>query len=157
VQLVIVDLLSAWYNHAMSERKYVQRGYQDRGDERAKERRGPEGPSSRPPGPRGRGLGKPSVDVCRCAVCGARQDASDLAPGSKCSKCGTDLHTCTHCVHFDASAAFECRQPVTARVANKARENDCRLFEARSTQETSGDRAAPSDPKAAFDALFKNL
>jgi hypothetical protein len=141
----------------MSERKYVQRGYQDRGDDGSKERPGPRGPSERPPGPRGRGLGKPSVDVCRCAVCGYKQDAAEIASGSKCSQCGADLHTCTHCVHFDAAAAFECRRPVAARVANKARANDCALFAARSTQETSGDRAEPTDGKAAFDALFKGI
>lgn len=89
-------------------------------------------------------------------MCGFKQDVSELARGSKCSKCGADLHTCTHCIHFDPSAAFECRQPIAARVGNKAKDNDCQLFEARSTQETAGG-ATPSDPKAAFDALFKNL
>ncbi len=134
----------------------MQRGYQDSGGERERGRRGPGGPVPRPAGPRGRGLGRPTTEVCRCAVCGSEQDVSTLEPGSRCSKCNADLHTCTHCAHFDSSATFECRQPITARIASKAKANDCELFAPRATKETAGGEMS-SDPKAAFDALFKGL
>ncbi len=138
----------------MSDRKYRQRGYQDSGGERRE--RGPRPPrGERPPGPRGRGFGKPTATVFRCAVCGEKQLAStEIDLSSTCWKCGTDLHTCTHCRHFDTSAPRECRQPVKEHVSSKAKRNACELFEIRETKEV-GQSEAPSDAKAAFDALFK--
>ena len=138
----------------MSDRKYRQRGYQDSGGERRE--RAPRRPrDERPPGPRGRGLGKPASTVFRCAVCGEKQLASaEVERESTCWKCGTDLHTCTHCRHFDTSAPRECRQPVEEHVSAKAKRNACELFAARETQEL-GRSESPSDAKAAFDALFK--
>ncbi len=106
-------------------------------------------------GPRGRGLGKPTGTAFKCAVCGAKQLSSEVEPAAQCTKCGADLHTCSHCVHFDSSAVHECRQRITVRVVAKARRNDCELFEPRTTQEIGSDGGgAPSDPRAAFNALF---
>jgi len=138
----------------MSDRKYRQRGYQDADSgERPARRPGPAG--ARSPGPRGRGLGKPTATAFRCAVCGARQPASELGFDAECDSCGADLHSCTHCRHFDTSAPAECRQPVAERIANKAKRNRCELFEPRTTQELAGDGDRPEDARAAFDALFK--
>ena len=110
-------------------------------------------------GPRGRGLGKPTATVFRCAVCGEKQ-REDLAVSldSSCWKCGADLHTCTHCRHFDTSARGECRQGAQPYVAAKAKRNACESFAAKATQEFAEDHGGldtPSDAKAAFDALFK--
>ncbi len=109
-------------------------------------------------GPRGRGLGKPTVTVFRCAVCGEKQrDDLQIALDSTCWKCNADLHSCTHCRHFDTSAPGECRQSVPEYVASKAKRNTCGTFEPKAAQEV--DEAAnfdsPSDAKSAFDALFK--
>ena len=71
-----------------------------------------------------------------------------------CSACGADLHSCTNCRYFDSSAPLECRKEPPARVAGKAKNNDCQLFEAKVTQEFGSDSGRPADPKAAFDALF---
>jgi len=136
----------------------------DGGDPR--ERR-PAGPAPERTGPRGRGLGKPTGTVFRCAVCGQRQSSAQLGLESVCEKCGTDLHSCTHCAHFDSSAPNECRRPVTERVAGKAKRNRCALFEPKAAQELSAQGSQggsqgsssgrPSDARAAFDALFKKL
>ena len=140
----------------MSDRKYRQRGYQDQPDDRSRERRAGPGPRPPgPPGPRGRGLGKPTASVFRCAVCGHRQTPG-MKPEAKCEGCGTDLHTCTHCAHFDPSATHECRQPIVEPIRGKARRNDCDLFAPKVAQEIAQD-SGPKDPRAAFDALFKNL
>ncbi len=139
----------------MSERKYRQRGYQDDDRPAPRERRPPRGPRERDPGPRGRGLGKPTATVFRCAVCGERQSAV-IELDSTCRKCGTDLHTCTHCAYFDTSAPNECRQPVKEYVASKAKRNRCELFEAKAAKETAREASAPSSARDAFDALFKN-
>ncbi len=137
----------------MSERKYGQRGYMD--DDRDRPRgRSQSGPPPRREGPRGRGLGKPTASVCRCAVCGESQTVSELTADSTCGKCGTDLYTCTHCAHFDTSASGECRRGAPY-VAAKAKRNRCELFEPKMAQEFASDSGTPKDAKAAFDALFK--
>ncbi len=147
----------------MSDRKYGHRGYMDSDDGRGRDRdRGGQGPKSprgeRPPGPRGRGLGKPTATVFRCAVCGEKQLAgTQIDLDSQCWKCNADLHTCTHCKHFDSSAPGQCRERPTQLISAKAKRNTCELFQARSTQEFAADAGAdtPSDARAAFDALFK--
>ena len=137
----------------MAGRKYRQSGYQD---DEPRERGGRPGPGQPKEGPRGRGLGKPTATVCRCAVCGAEQEGA-IAVASECRGCGADLHTCTHCVHFDASAPLQCRQPIAERVAAKAARNRCQRFEVRVTAERAADSDTATSGKAAFDALFKGL
>ena len=152
------------YKCRMPDRKYRHRGYQD--EERREERRPPDqsGPRERPEGPRGRGLGAPTVTVSRCRMCGTRQQISGPVPGdATCANCGNDLHTCSNCAYFDTSRPNECRKPVLQRVTNKTKRNTCELFAPSTVQEFASDRPAVSapdgsvadSPRAAFDALFK--
>jgi hypothetical protein len=139
--------------------KYRQRGYQDRsGDEerpRPKTPRGSAESRDQPLRPGGRGLGKPTTTVFRCAVCGQEQ-SDTIAFGSICAKCSADLHTCTHCAHFDTSAAGECRKSAPKYIASKAKRNDCELYEPKAAQEFAKDSApAKTAQQSAFDALFK--
>lgn len=150
------------------DRKYRQRGYQDTGGSRPAGSRGPQAPRPKPEGPRGRGLGAPTETVFRCAACGAKRlvaaeagHPDALAPDATCARCGADLHTCSNCVHFDTGSHWECRRhgELPARIAKKSTRNDCQLFVPKTAQEFGADRdrpAAPNDPRAAFDALFKN-
>lgn len=135
-----------------------------------KREKGP-GDGPRPPrdprdAPRGRGLGSPTVSAFRCARCGELSSVGlAAAPDARCARCGSDLHTCTHCSHFDPAAAFQCRQPIRERVAKKDMANRCDLFDPRVAQEFEGQRQSAGsdssatggakDPRAAFDALFK--
>lgn len=139
----------------MSDRKYKQRGYQeDAGG--GEGRRGSRPPRERREGPRGRGLGAPTATVFRCAVCGAKQEAPGAgAAAATCVQCGTDLHTCTHCAHFDTSQPNECREPVPVRIKAKSKRNECELFAPKAAQEFEAGHESASDAKAAFDALFK--
>lgn len=138
----------------MSDRKYRQSGYQDSSSP-SSQKRGPRPPRDPSEGPRGRGFGKPTGTVFRCAVCGAKQVAGNVEVHSTCSKCNTDLHTCTHCTHFDSSLPNECRRPDITYVSSKARGNQCPEFFPKATQEVAKDEPTkPADPKAAFDALF---
>ncbi len=41
------------------------------------------------------------------------------------------------------------------RIAAKAKNNECELFEPKVVVESRPDSGRPADPKAAFDALFK--
>lgn len=146
----------------MSDRKYQQRGYQQR-DERdggARGSGGRPGPPGAPPerkeGPRGRGLGAPTATSFRCAVCGRKQEPPGIgALAATCVQCGTDLHTCTHCAFFDTSAPHECRKPVAVKIAKKAKRNECELFEAKTAVEFKADSDTPASAKSAWDALFK--
>lgn len=142
----------------MSDKKYRQSGYDDdRGDARGSKTasRGGARPDSRE-GPRGRGLGKPTKTVSRCSRCGSTT-GPEPAPEDSCKSCGSDLHTCTNCRHFDSSAPNECRQPVETRIAAKAKENECGFFATKQVQEFASD-ATPGgskmDAKSAFDDLF---
>lgn len=138
----------------MSDRKYGQRGYQD-SDRREREKPRPSAPRDPSAGPRGRGFGRPTATVFRCAVCGHPQSAAEIGVESQCQKCRADLHTCTHCTFFDTSVPKECRHPEAEYVASKAKRNLCEYFKPRLAQELEGDRETPSNPRAAFDALFK--
>ena len=156
------------------ERKYRQRGYEDREAREKKRER-----SDRPPGeprPKQQDLLGPrtprmvgTVMRARCSNCGAV-----LAPGfdtaGKCPKCQAELHSCKQCVHFDTGKQFECTQPIPERIAKKDAKNDCKFFEFRMTVEkdtspvtyaskvpaaetTSPSR--PNDARKAFEDLFK--
>jgi hypothetical protein len=149
----------------MSDRKYRQRGYRD--DDRRDERRrsGPKGPRPEREGPRGRGLGAPTINVFRCAACGGKVEIlGELAVDAKCPHCEADLHTCTNCTHFDPSAAWECRenQRIPEKVTKKSKRNECPVFQPKVAKEFGGDSGdgetmSVGDAKKAFDALFGDL
>jgi hypothetical protein len=146
----------------MSDRKYKQRGYRAGDAESRAPRPRDERPRPSPPPadrgerPRGRGLGAPTEDVFRCARCGALATiAAAAATTARCASCGTDLHTCTHCSHFDTGAPFECRLELAARVSPKDRANRCALFAPRLSREFAREKPKDDDPRSAFDALFK--
>ncbi len=145
-------------------KKYRQPGYGDgseRSERRQKERK-PRSPSSRegPRSPRMTGFHK----VVRCAMCGASLPTSfdEVTYTSKCLKCEADLHTCKNCVHFDPTARFECTEPIPERVPKKDMGNMCDFFETRtavekvvSSQRTTSTESSPTDPREAFERLFK--
>lgn len=141
-------------------RKYRQRGYQDddRSGGKGRRKKGKGKPRERREGPRGRGMGTPTRTVFRCAACGFRipMTNDNVPEEATCPKCETDLHTCTHCRHFDTSAAFECRKEIPRRISKKSTRNQCTLFEIRLAQEfeSDSDRMTPDEARAAFDKLF---
>jgi hypothetical protein len=137
----------------MSSRKYNQPGYQS-SDGRESASRRPVGQRAPEEGPRGRGFGKPTATVFRCAVCGTQQALGEIPGEEPCTHCGTDLHTCTHCTFFDTSVHRECRKEGTEMVTSKAKRNACTAFAPRVTQENSRESERTPDAKSAFDALF---
>ena len=154
------------------DRKYRQRGYQDSNREsngfRKADRPKPNGP--RPPidvtGPRLPRLLQ-NVVAARCFNCSTAL-SGDVDWKGKCPKCGTDLHCCKQCAHFEPSTRFQCLKPIPARIPIKDRSNECELFKPRVTvardvapsgQPAAGPSAPaprnPSDARTAFDNLFK--
>lgn len=104
------------------------------------------------------------MEVYRCSSCGtALQPGTVVASDSRCASCSAALHCCRNCTFFDTSARYECTQPITEPISGKASANACGLFQMRAVLDATGRRAAggaggvggPSDPRKAFDALFK--
>lgn len=138
----------------MSDRKYRQRGYQD--DKRDREQTSgtiPSTPREKPEGPKTPNL-MAFRNVVRCARCG-NVIAAVIETGSRCGRCGADLHACAQCAFFDTGSRFECTQPIPARVAPKDARNGCTSFDARMTVERETHSTAPSNARSAFDDLFK--
>jgi hypothetical protein len=106
--------------------------------------------------PRGRGLGKPTAVVFKCAVCGTELHDLLIEFDTPCPSCGKPLRCCTNCTFFDTSARLECRKPITERVESKAKANRCTFFQPKQVRDLKVKaESSPKDPRAAFDALFK--
>ncbi|HLY19989.1 MAG TPA: hypothetical protein VKR61_22330 [Bryobacteraceae bacterium] len=157
-----------------SDRKYRQPGYMDSDRPDFKERRGEDGrprvPGPKPPlditGPRLPRLVQ-AVTAARCFNC-STQLTNGVDWSGVCPKCGTALHCCKQCSHFESSTRFQCLKPIPVRIPVKDKANDCTLFLPRVTVARDGSAAAPppavprvetpTSPDAArsaFDKLFK--
>ena len=132
----------------MEDRRYSQRGYR----EHEKERQGTPKEPSRPDAP----ATPQTPTASRCTDCGTPLPPLTDLPG-QCPKCGSALHSCRQCAHFDPGKHFECTQPVPERISDKGARNACSYFSLRVTveRETSRGSARPEDPRRAFDNLFK--
>ena len=140
----------------MSDRKYRQRGYMDNDREREPRPKQQPKPQSKPTdreGPRSPRMMAFGQKV-KCAACGAVIQAN-ISFEATCPKCNADLHTCRQCTFFDPASRFECRKPITARIANKGARNNCELFAARTVVERETSSGKPTDAKQAFANLFK--
>ena len=142
----------------MSDRKYRQRGYQDRSQEKEKQPGSAPGPARQDNTFGPRPMQMPARrQVSRCSQCGALlQSVSE--PVGKCPKCGCELHSCKQCTYFDPACRFECSQPIPERIAKKDARNDCTFYSmsVRVEKETSTPvQARPMDARQAFENLFK--
>jgi hypothetical protein len=158
------------------DRKYKQKGYEDRDrdgrDSRDKRRER----SERPPEPRPKqdmlGPRTPrmvgTVTRARCSSCGAVL-MPGFDPNAECPRCHTALHSCKQCVHFDSGKQFECTEPIPQRIAKKDAKNSCTFFQFRTTVEKDtspvtyastapvamASPSRPNDARKAFEDLFK--
>ena len=163
------------------DRKYRQRGYNDsdrprseNGSFNREDRPRPQGP--RPPiditGPRLPRMVQ-AVTASRCYNCSTLLGAGTDFKG-QCPKCGTALHCCKQCAHFEPSTRFQCLKPIVVRISSKDQANECELFNPRvtvardvahsaspvpSTGNGSGasmpEPRNATDARAAFDSLFR--
>ncbi len=145
----------------MSDRKYRHSGYQDDDRDRRPQQRprgGQQHPSRVEGAPRGRGIGSPGAAVFKCSNCGKIiPDVTTFDVDRNCSSCGKPLRTCTNCSFFNPASRFECTKTLDARVENKAKANECRLFHPKTVRDLAVQEApnTSNDPRSAFDALFK--
>jgi hypothetical protein len=130
----------------------------------------PEMPRERLEGaPRGRSAGGPGPAVFKCMRCGEVQRVPEgVDPEAVCSKCSSDLHTCSNCKNFDTMVRWECRESmnIPARVAPKDVRNHCGLFTPKIIRDLSADKPSggggsgprinsADDARKAFENLFK--
>ena len=152
----------------MSDRKYRHRGYQDgggygSGSSSSGDRQRPTTPyepkKERLEGaPRGRTAGGFGPEVFKCNRCGqVRHGLDDVATDEVCA-CGTDLHSCINCKHFDTMTQWECRATIAARVSPKDKRNVCAEFAPKIVRDLAADKvqrpASNDDARKAFEALF---
>jgi predicted RNA-binding Zn-ribbon protein involved in translation (DUF1610 family) len=152
------------------ERKYGQRGYQESGRDDRDRSRPPQQAPRKPLTPEEkaqlRGLKhavqREANEVLRCPDCGRNIPAfGAVGFETACPHCNAPLHTCRACRNFDSAARWECRAPLTERVAEKGKPNTCELYEARLVLDATGKRTGPgsgpsgNDPKSQFENLFK--
>ena len=151
----------------LSDRKYRQSGYQDRGEEKQVSK--PQQPRAKDNTFGPRAIQMPGTrTVSRCAQCGVVLRMVD--PSSKCPQCGFELHSCKQCVYFDPSERNECRQPVPMRVSRKDQKNECSFYAIKTAVEretttstgrtpSTGASSVTSAPSTASDArrAFENL
>jgi hypothetical protein len=108
-----------------------------------------------------RAMNRDATEVIRCQHCGHQQvaQAALISRRSQCDRCGTPLHSCRHCRHFDTKSRFSCRKPIKDAIGDKWAGNECMLFEPRLVLDATGKRAVGSggkrDAKQIFDSLFK--
>src|SRR4051812_8502662 len=143
----------------MSDRKYRQSGYMESDRDRDRDRGREQSPKQQPKPPREReGPRSPKMmsfgEKVKCASCAATVQAT-IGLDTTCTKCNGNLHTCRQCTFFDPGARFECRKPLTARIASKGTRNVCDLFAARTVIERETGSGKPTDARQAFANLFK--
>src|ERR1700686_5163602 len=123
-----------------SDRKYRQPGYGDSAPRTNGSNGNGNGFKPKPTGPRpplditGPRLPRlvQAVTASRCYNC-----STTLLPGTvfdgPCPKCGTQLHCCKQCSHFEPSTRFQCTKPIPLRIPLKDQANDCALYAPRVT------------------------
>ena len=90
-----------------------------------------------------------------CWKCGASLAALSLPFGriERCKACGTDLHCCRQCTHYDRSAWQQCREQSVEEVREKDRANFCDHFKPVGGRFVGAD-AGVDAARAALESLF---
>jgi predicted RNA-binding Zn-ribbon protein involved in translation (DUF1610 family) len=100
----------------------------------------------------------------RCHYCRLSLSVDTQLKHQACPGCGSDIHSCKNCTHYDESTSDKCREPNSPWVSDRNTANECPFFEFRATAENqpataSQDKANTEAEKAkeAFRALFRDL
>ena len=105
-------------------------------------------------------IDRETIVVTRCGKCGNQIPSREvvISYSTKCIKCGTSLHSCRHCKHFDPDERFQCREKIEERIPNKWSANGCNVFKPVQSLDATGRRAdTTEDARSKFHNLFKNL
>jgi hypothetical protein len=91
-----------------------------------------------------------------CGKCGAKLPiiANQVGRRDVCPQCGSELHSCVHCRHFDENVAKECKEPFAEVPSDKESANFCELFQIGDGQDRGGMKSK-DDLFSAAESLFK--
>jgi hypothetical protein len=79
-----------------------------------------------------------------------------------CPNCGSDIHCCKNCIHYDDNLSSQCREPNSPWIRDRTAQNGCTFFEPKPTPSSApetkpNDRATEAErAKEAFRALFRS-
>jgi hypothetical protein len=73
----------------------------------------------------------------------------------ECAQCGADIHCCLNCANYDPYAHNKCREPQAEWVTDREKANFCDFFIPNQLSPTGVGKSPASDPRSAFDSLFK--
>src|SRR5688500_15472385 len=79
-----------------------------------------------------------------------------------CPNCGSDIHCCKNCIHYDESLSAKCREPNSPWIRDRGAQNNCSFFEHRPADKAHAATSSPEvtseaeKAKEAFCALFRN-
>jgi hypothetical protein len=91
-----------------------------------------------------------------CGKCGASLDVMFNQVGRRdvCPHCGSELHACLHCRHFDETVAKACKEPFAEVPLDKEWANFCDFFQIGDGTERGG-AALHEAQLSAAEALFR--
>lgn len=102
--------------------------------------------------------------VWRCHYCKNTLPFDTFKKNRLCPTCGSDLHACRNCAHYDENLSSKCKEPHTEWVSDRTGHNDCTYFEMRqvkpgeSAETTSAEVLSEAErAKEAFRQLFRNV
>ena len=76
-----------------------------------------------------------------------------------CPNCGSDLHSCKNCHHYDDNLTSKCKEPNSEWVSDRTTQNSCTFFEFLKIGEIPVDSldaiSEAEKAKKAFQALFR--
>ena len=72
-----------------------------------------------------------------------------------CPFCGSDLHCCLGCVHYNIGSYNDCREPQAERVIEKDRSNFCDFFIFRDVEMGGKGKDPRESSKTKMESLFK--
>ena len=94
-----------------------------------------------------------------CFNCGHRiplLSAQKVMKKDTCPQCGTDLHCCKNCRHFDPAVHNECRETQAEWVRLKDQANYCDYFDPATRADlTRKSGASAENARKKWDSLFK--
>lgn len=91
----------------------------------------------------------------RCHYCRLSLSVDTQHKHRSCPGCGSDLHSCKNCSHYDETVSHQCREPNSEWLSDRTGENTCPFFEFRATSESGNNEAEKA--KEAFRALFRDI
>jgi len=98
--------------------------------------------------------GKEEMKKCRACLKGLEIKTA-VGRREICPFCGSDLHCCLNCVHYNIGAYNDCREPQAERVIEKDRSNFCDFFAFRDAEMGEKGKDSGVSAKTKIDSLFK--